>query len=240
MKKSQHLLLWLLVVLLIVGIALLAWQPVWEVFQHNLLALDLMYAALGKETGLGHVYARTAASLPEEPRANWFLGVLAGRLGNPSLQEAYWANYLDSSLPEALRLVHAGARENARLALHATRVYPAQAESWFWLADLLSQGKLDHQAITAYQRALQFDPSNGPGWCRLGTLLLGEDKEMALNAFINCCYSKDWSARGCYYAGYISEKLGDFTRAIHYYRLSKFPVAQRSAADLEARLAVGK
>jgi tetratricopeptide (TPR) repeat protein len=226
----------LIVIFLLVCGAGFLWRPVWEECQRNLLALDIMHSMLNNNGNSQQVSIRTARDFPEESRENWFLGLLAAKLNDQNMQEIYWAKYLDSSLPEALWLVHAGARGNARLALQATQVYPNDAESWFWLAETLYQTNQNPQAIPAYQRSLQLDPQNGFAWCRLGGLLEYENPIQSRAAYLQCCYHGDFGSNGCFNAGQISEELGEIDAAIKYYRLSQWVESNRRADALERSL----
>jgi tetratricopeptide (TPR) repeat protein len=176
----------LLAVLLLIGCTAFAWRPLAQLAHANWFALQVLRAALGEPERLVTAYAQLVAQAPGNPRADWFLGLLAGKLGDPALQQVNWSRFLSGPLPEALSLVHAGGRDNLTLAQQATKVHPEQAESWFWIAQIFEQSKRNAEALQTYQRVVQLDPENGLAWCHLGYLLRGQKPLQARDAYLQC------------------------------------------------------
>jgi len=59
----------------------------------------------------------------------------------------------------------------------------------------------------------------------------------AQDAYSQFCHHGDPGSNGCYNAGRIYEETGDYSEALHYYRLSRWSESLRRADELEARLA---
>ncbi len=227
----------LVLILSVLVLAGLSWRSLSQAAQVNRLSLQTLHVLLSDPSQLSGTYAQVQQAAASICRLHWTSGMLAARLGDPASQQAAWSAFLNCPSPAALRLVYAGAPQDLTLAQQAMQMYPDQAEAWFWLAELSVAGGQPEQAIQYYQRAVQLAPADALTWCRLGSLLNSRDPSQSRQAYIQCCFYGDPGSNGCYNAGRISEQLGDFNQAIHYYRRSRWSEAHRLADDLEARLA---
>jgi tetratricopeptide (TPR) repeat protein len=95
------------------------------------------------------------------------------------------------------------------------------------------------EAIVLYRQALQKRPGDGVRWRELGDLLVDNDPQAAIDAYLQSCYNGDPNSHGCYRAGRTAEQIGELETAIRYYRLSKWSRAQEQADALEAQLEEG-
>ncbi len=225
----------LLVIFLLLG-CVVAWRPFTKLAYANWFALQVMQAMVGDSKHADITYNQLLAQAPNNPRAEWFLGLLAGRMKNYVQQYVHWSAFLNNSKPEALSLVRAGAPNNLELAQHAFSIFPNYADSWFWLAGIFARGDRNTDAVLAYQRGLQLDAGNGLAWCSLGNLLRTQDKLQARDAYLKCCWNSDPGSNGCINAGSIEEELGNWQNAIRYYRLSRWAKSHHRADELEIRL----
>jgi tetratricopeptide (TPR) repeat protein len=226
--------IWILMVIVLLG---LAWRPVWSAIQVNRYSLLTLRGLLSDSSHLPEISSRVRQAAASDCRLYWHSGALAGRLGDPASQQADWSAFLNCGYDSAPRLVHAALPQNQVLAQQAVQMYPEQSEAWFWLAENSAAGGQPEQAIQNYRRAVELAPADALAWCRLGGLLYNENLAQSRDAFIQCCFHGDPGSNGCVNAGGISEKLGDYPQALHYYRLSHWAESHRRADELEARLA---
>lgn len=110
-----------------------------------------------------------------------------------------------------------------------------QPEILFIKAQILAKSQPE-RAVQLYRQGLQNKPYDGVRWYELGDLLAKTDPVAALEAYLQSCKYGDPGNHGCYNAGLIVEKQGDFPLAIRYYRLSKWEKSLKRAAELEQNL----
>lgn len=135
--------------------------------------------------------------------------------------------------PEYIRIVEIFAPDQLHFAEEAVDKFPDQPEAWFWLAKVLV-AENRQSAISAYQKGLSLNESNGLAWCDLGRLYEAEGKiDSAVEAFGNCCVNGDPGSNGCWGAGRMMENQGDIPQAIRYYRMSTWTKARERAQDLD-------
>ena len=135
-----------------------------------------------------------------------------------------------------LSLLQSIAPTSKGYALIASTIYPDNATVWFWVAEAYSSNDPAF-ARQAYLQSVDINPKNGLAWCRLGWSYEEiEDKQSALNSFLNCCVNGDPGANGCYGAGRLTENMGDTVKAIQYYRMSHGKDSLKRADELEAQL----
>jgi tetratricopeptide (TPR) repeat protein len=230
----------LLLVVTVMILAGLSWRSLSQAARVNWLSLQALHALLADPAQLPATHARVQQAAASICRLNWTSGILAARLGDLPSQQADWSAFLSCPSSDAPRLAHAGAPLDPVLAEQAVQIYPDQAEAWFWLAEVSAAEGRPEQAIQHYQRVVQLTPADALAWCRLGFLLYNQESSQSRPAYIRCCLYGDPGSNGCYNAGRLSEQLGDYEQALHYYRRSRWSEAHRLADDLEARLAAEK
>lgn len=85
-------------------------------------------------------------------------------------------------------------------------------------------------------RALPANPFDALRWRELGDLVVSQDPEAAIQAYLNSYYYGDPGSNGCCRAGRTAERLGDWARAAQYYRLSRNEGIRQLAVEMEKRL----
>ena len=78
------------------------------------------------------------------------------------------------------------------------------------------------------------DPSHWASWCWLGYLLDNREIHQSFRAYAHCCYFGNNAANGCFHAGRVAEKIGDFDQALYYYLISQPDEADRILEELNA------
>lgn len=122
------------------------------------------------------------------------------------------------------------------LANLAVQLYPGQAAPLYWLISV-TDPQITDQSKPLIEEILRINPRDGLAWRYLGIILIQEDDiQGAIEAHIHSCYNGDPGSNGCYNAGRLLEQEGRYEEALYYYRLSRWPVSQQAADDLEARL----
>ncbi len=201
--------------------------------RRNLLSLTVVRSLLHSRD-IEQAYQSAANST--SARAIWQKAILASRIPDLDLYQAHLFSFLASDDLAALDLVHAAQPLNPTLASLAVQRYPYRSAAWFWLGEALSQSGDKTQAISAYRQTVALNPRDALTWCRLGYLLNGPDPLEARGAYVECCHHGDPGSNGCVNAGRIFEETGDFSQALHYYRLSQWAESHHRADELEARL----
>ena len=122
------------------------------------------------------------------------------------------------------------------LAIKAVEIYPDMLPPLYWLAE--SQNTVGISSTKEiYSNILSLAPDEGLAWCRLGAISEYEGEiAKAITSFSNCCRHNDPGLNGCYNAGRLLEKEGEYIEAIKYYRLSWWDVSKVAADKLEAEL----
>ena len=180
--------------------------------------------------------ASTALTAAEGCSAHWFRGLLAHVVSDEDARDRAWVEAMRCSpryIPMALGILPD--HRSLALAETAVQVQPNSADAWFWLAEVRSQED-PQAAIELYRHGLALRPTDGRRWVALGNLLAFRDPEAAIEAYLQACNHGDPGSNGCWNAGKAAERLGDIPAAIRYYRLSRWPVAQSRAAQLEQQL----
>ncbi|MGQ9459514.1 MAG: tetratricopeptide repeat protein, partial [Anaerolineae bacterium] len=116
----------------------------------------------------------------------------------------------------------------------SVRLAPQDAEGWFWLARLRAAADRE-EAIALYRQGFARNPFDALRWRELGDLLAGRDPEAAILAYLNSCSYGDPGSNGCYRAGKMAERLGDWARAAQYYRLSRNEGVRQLAVEMEGK-----
>lgn len=217
-------------------LAVFFWRPLLDALKLNWLSLQTSNAILVNQESLPAIFSQLKLTNKHNCRHYWLYGLIAFRLGYTNHQQDLWSEFLNCHDTAALSLVHAGAPDNLALAQQAVRLYPDQAESWLWLAEISASKKWIEPAIQYYHRVVQLDPAYGTAWCRLGNLLYLIDRNQAKDAYLQCCYLGDPGSNGCQHAGRIEEEQGNLLEAIRIYRLSHYEAAHQRADELENQL----
>lgn len=111
-----------------------------------------------------------------------------------------------------------------------------EGEPLFLWARVTSQVSPD-EGLHLYEAGLKIHPEDGFHWREYGdVLVLVNQPEAAIDAYLQSCYHGDPGSNGCYRAGLTAEGLGDFQDAIRYYRLSKWSGSLERAARLESQV----
>jgi tetratricopeptide (TPR) repeat protein len=160
--------------------------------------------------------------------------LVAEARGYKQLRNAAWRRLIRCQA-RFVKLVESVAPSDSELAEAALELQPAEAESYFWLAQLRAQ-QAPEQAAELYVRGLELRPEDGLRWLELGDLIAGTQPRVALDAYVNACENGDPGANGCYRAGRIAEALNDPKLAIRYYRMSRWSAAISRAEQLERLL----
>lgn len=195
---------------------------------NELLAPEPPGAAATAAEDIGRLAARDCDLL-------WHQGLLYHWRGEGDKRTAAWDGALRCTgrFTDMMRLT---APDDARLAQRAIELRPNDAAGYFWLASLSADAPTD--AIALYRQGLEREPSRGEVWQALGDLLVADDPDGALEAYLQSCLNGDPGANGCLRAGAVAEQQGKIEDAIRYYRLSKYSESQQRAAELERRQAV--
>lgn len=129
---------------------------------------------------------------------------------------------------------------NDSLSQLAIEIYPEYTYPYYWFAQSKDQ-MFSVNTKPIFEKILAIDPNDGFAWRYLGIILIQEGKiPEAIEAHINSCNYGDPGSNGCYNAGRMLEKEGEYQDAIYYYRLSKWQPSQEEADRLEAQLASGE
>jgi tetratricopeptide (TPR) repeat protein len=191
--------------------------------------------------------AYAAGRHPEQAIAWFWLADLQSQEAPEIAVESYWRGLqLEPNEPRAWQalgntLSRLGPERAARLYAELGLDQLAQSdqlwsiEAQFIFAHVIALEQPE-QAIVLYRQALQRRPLDGLRWRELGDLLVENEPQAAIAAYLESCYNGDPGSHGCYNAGLTAEKLGDLPDAIRYYRLSKWSGALERAAALEAQL----
>jgi tetratricopeptide (TPR) repeat protein len=137
--------------------------------------------------------------------------------------------------PHYIPMVMATLPDHRPLAELAVQAQPNSADAWFWFAEVQSQ-KDPQTAIELYRRGLALRPTDSWRWRLLGDLLVDQDPQAAIDAYLMSCLNGDSGYNGCLRAGLTAERLGDIQTAIRYYRLSRLPRIWQEAERLEQQL----
>lgn len=162
----------------------------------------------------------------------WHQGLLYHWRGEPANRDAAWDGLLQCT-GRYTHMMKALAPANAALAQKAIAEQSLDPTGYFWLAEIATSAQPD-QAIALYKEGLDRAPEDGLAWQRLADLLVEQDPEAAMGAYLQSCENGDPGANGCLRAGELAERQGDTEAAIRYYRMSKYSGAQERAAELES------
>lgn len=178
-------------------------------------------------------------------QANWFMGIIAHKRSEYTIRNSAWMASIQCD-PRYIRLAYLLIPDEESIAKYAVQVQPDTAEGWFWLAemdyaiwrgseirDLSEQDQID--AIRYFKEGLQSDPKDGLRWRELGDLLVNDNPQAAIDAYLQSCFNGDPGYNGCRLAGSTAEKLGDIDNAIKYYRYSRWEDVLNRASELEAQ-----
>ena len=168
-------------------------------------------------------------------RANWLRGFVAKSLQQDNIRDSAWREAARCS-PDLIGLLTIAEPAHASLADLIVRDHPENAEAWFWLAGIRAQ-EMPEEGIELYLKGLTLSPQDGRRWKLLGDLLIVNDPNAAINAYLQSCFNSDPGYNGCWRAGQTAEQLGEFENALRYYRYSHWEVALNRAAELEAQIA---
>ncbi len=126
--------------------------------------------------------------------------------------------------------------QDVDLAKAAINYYPDHTLPLLWLYNgLPSSSTLELKVVL--EKIIAVDPKDGFAWSRLAYIYQEQDKiELALSAFINACNYGDIGVHGCYGAGKLYEQQGEYSKAIEFYRKSRWKNSQEQADRLEAEL----
>jgi tetratricopeptide (TPR) repeat protein len=166
----------------------------------------------------------------QECKTFWFDGLIAGSQGDLEGRNTYWRVAVQCS-PKFIEMLSLIIPDDRAMAEFVVASHPETAESWFWMAQLD-----DERVIEFYERGLALDPTAGLRWKEYGDLIVEEDPERAIQAYLQSCLNGDPRYNGCWLAGKMAEQLGDIPRAIRYYRFSLWKGAWNRADELELEL----
>lgn len=218
-------------VLIVIGIL---WQPLWELFQINLLLVQTSRALILDPSTLPVVMDKLEQHASDHCRLQWHVGIAAAHMGDIARQQEAWSRVLACSSKPALSLVRAAASQNLELARLAVQYHPDNSGSWLWLAGILSD-KDPAEAIRMYSTGLKIEITNGAAWCQLAKLQeAAGDLASAEDAFAHCCNYGDTGSHGCWGAGRLAEARGDLTAAARYYLSSRWQVSRDKGKELDS------
>jgi hypothetical protein len=217
--------------LMILCLIVVPWATLARAFSVNLASRMALTALLSDSNLLPAAERELARVTNGTCRANWLRGLVAEARGNAELKNSVWKELIGCD-PRFVKLVRLADSSDLALAEAAVALQPAEAESYFWLAELRVP-EAPVQAAQLYVRGLGLDPYNGLRWLELGNLVAETQPRMALDAYVNSCENGDPGANGCYRAGQVAEALGDRRSAIRYYRMSRWSAAISRAEQLE-------
>jgi tetratricopeptide (TPR) repeat protein len=165
-----------------------------------------------------------------ECKSYWFEGFIAQSQGDLKLRNSNWRVALQCS-PTFIGFLFVIIPEDKVMAEFAATTQPEASEAWFWMAQLD-----DERAIEFYERGLTLEPTAGRRWMEYGNLIVAEDPERAMQAYLQSCINGDPGYNGCWLAGKTAEEIGEIEKAIKYYRHSLWSGALNRADELERKL----
>jgi tetratricopeptide (TPR) repeat protein len=125
---------------------------------------------------------------------------------------------------------------NVNLSENAVHLFPNERDTLFWYGesiDLINRELSEN----IFMRLLNRFPEDSDAWYRLARIYESKNEyDKSLECFINACNFGDIRSNGCYNAGRMFEKQGDYLNAIYYYKLSKWRPYHEAADRLEAEL----
>jgi tetratricopeptide (TPR) repeat protein len=241
MKRGEYI---PVIVLIVSALLILGGVPqrAWAI---NQAALITSRSVISNEKNLSLAYGALNRLQERSCGAKWLLGVVAGRLGASDVRALAWKQAL--TCPEDYTLlVSVQNPKDPELAELGVRLHPESAAAWFWLAETKSQmvvglttplpGQSLEEVIGLFQKGLKLAPFDGLRWRELGDLYNPFDPQAAIQAYANSCLNGDPGSNGCYRAGSMSEKVGDFSGAINYYRQSHWQTARQRGDELEQQM----
>ncbi|NOY06062.1 MAG: hypothetical protein GXO82_05455 [Chlorobi bacterium] len=200
-------------------------------FARNMAARSLAAGLVGDSTLLVTTETKLARLDNEDCRAFWLRGVYARKRGNVRRSDSLFARLIRCT--DAYdRLLYLTETNNQKLAELAVRFHPDHAEALFWLAQICST-KAPIRAMRLYRQGLALNPADGLRWRHLGDVYARlREFQNAIYAYGQSCRHGDPGANGCWRAGRMAERLGDYATALKYYRLSR----SHKSRELEKRL----
>lgn len=207
-------------------------------FQRDLFqAVQLNWVA--KETALFSFddpssFSKYPLSIPiiDNCRASWYQGLAERWQGNFQAAQEFWQIAIPCD-PVIVSMLETLFPEDGELAAHVVQHYPGHAIGWFWRARTIREDNTV-QAIEYYAKGLELAPEDGLAWREMGDLLVSEDPNAAIKAYLQSCYNGDPGSHGCWRAGQTAESIGEIENAIRYYRFSDWEGALQRADELQA------
>ncbi|GEM_PF-6808848 len=221
---------WLLLLLVLSAPAL---PPVRAAWRFNRAAVQTLAVLVGESGEAATAYAALAAADSGDCRAAWYRGFLDQAAGQNDPANNAWAAAIRCDRA-FIPLLRARLPDSRAWAAYAVEAQPQAAAGWFWLAEFYTVEQ-PGRAIELLRTGLALDPTDGRAWNALGDLLAQSDPEAAIEAYLQACFNGDPGWNGCWKAGQTAERLGDYARAVEYYRYSRWPVARQRAELLEGR-----
>lgn len=221
--------------LAILGLAsLLAWPALNAGLRFNLVSQRLLLVMGEESQQVVSLDAELQKWASENCRAAWFAALLGSRLGEATLARERLGEAVSCSSVN-LPFAQVMASQDIELAERAVQSHPNSADAWFWTARLYAS-EAPVEAVQKYRRGLELNPHDGLAWRELGDLLVENDPEAAIEAYLQSCYNGDPGFHGCLRAGNTAAQQGDIEAAITYYRLSDWPSAHEKADHVEQQL----
>ena len=218
-------------ILLLLLLLALRYPPLKSAADFNLHALNFLETIVSADPHSNDIDQALDAFVHEHCRVLWLQGVVADRRDRVEQRDRAWDEAF-ACAPEHIVFARALAPESTVLPRQAMKRQPDTGAGWFWLAELRRQ-EAPTEAVQLLRKGLSLDPSNGLGWRYLGDLLRKTDPEEAIHAYLQACYWGDPGYHGCYGAGRTAEQLGQYERAITYYRLSNWSGARERIQVLQ-------
>ncbi len=200
--------------------------------RRNYTLLLLLYASRNMD-GLPREF--NMEILRDQCQSRWIIGKFNHLISKEREAEKYFLGALSCNI-KYLTAIRYLLPENKVIASYSVQYYPNHAESYFWLADIVSEQNMG-EAADLYESGLELSMESGDNWYKLGNIYeaLGEYNN-AIDSFIEASKFLNAGSDCLVRVGRIYEMLGNFDKAIYYYRLSIFTGAHERANWLEANI----
>jgi tetratricopeptide (TPR) repeat protein len=198
-------------------IAIIPWPQVKFDWVRNQLGVEIVSAMYHNSGDLNDLETQMSEKSLNDCRLYWLSGFVNERLILDTDPEI-WRQAMRCS-PQYVSMLSLLEPDNLTLAEFAVTTQPGSADAWFWMAGN-QVGENVKEAIELYKKGLAINPYDGRRWRELGDLLVAEDPNAAIDAYLQSCYNGDPGYHGCYLAGKTAQELGEIEAAKGYYRLS--------------------
>ena len=190
-----------------------------------------------KEFFPGTVLGHNQSVSTSDCHVQWYNGVIFHKMDLIDERNNALSLMLECD-PSYVKLISNLVPDEKKLAEHALKVQPSDAESWFWAAGFLVESK-PGKALEMYRKGIKLNPKSGIRWLEYGNLLAETDPDAAVEAYWQSCLHGDPGWNGCQRAGSTAEGLGNYDDAVRYYKRSYWKPTRERGIRLEELLLQG-